>query len=146
MPLESRLEGVNRRNLKIITLNTHYKPELALERISSPVERGKQIKWKTSEWTRWFVLPRFGSKEPSPRWGGHKDRVSFNPFPLSNGHLDRVSFLLTSHGSLRPHKDHHTIGVSCLAYKALESNKWKEKKSKQANKSNKKHKWSSHKP
>jgi hypothetical protein len=69
--------------------------------------------------TRWFVLSRFGSKEPSPRWGGHKDRVSFNPFLLSNGHLDRVSFLLNSHGSLRPRKDHHTIGVSCLAYKAL---------------------------
>jgi hypothetical protein len=42
--------------------------------------------------TRWFVLPRFGSCKPTPRWGGHKDRVSFNPFPLSNGHLDRVSF------------------------------------------------------
>jgi hypothetical protein len=43
--------------------------------------------------TRWSVLPRFGSCKPTPRWGGHKDRVSFNPFPLSNGHLDRVSFL-----------------------------------------------------
>jgi hypothetical protein len=30
-----------------------------------------------------------------------------------------VSFLLNSHGSLRPCKDHHTIGVSCLAYKTL---------------------------
>jgi hypothetical protein len=30
-----------------------------------------------------------------------------------------VSFLLNSHGSLRPRKDHHTIGVSCLAYKTL---------------------------
>jgi hypothetical protein len=69
--------------------------------------------------TRWFILPRFGSKEPSPRWGGHKDWASFNPFPLLNGHLDRVSFLLNSHGSLRPRKDHHTIGVSFLAYKAL---------------------------
>jgi hypothetical protein len=128
MPLESRLEGVNRRNLKIITLNTHYKPELALERISSPVERGKQIKWKTSEWTRWFVLPRFGSKEPSPRWGGHKDRVSFNPFTLSNSHLDWVSFLPWFLGSLRPRKDHHTIGVSCFAYKALRIRMRKRKK------------------
>jgi hypothetical protein len=50
--------------------------------------------------TRWFVLPRFGSCKPSPRWGGHKDRVSFNPFPLSNGHLDRVSFLLNQMGHL----------------------------------------------
>jgi hypothetical protein len=52
--------------------------------------------------TRWFLLPRFGSNEPSPRWGGHKDRVSFNPFPLSIGHLDRVSFLLNQTGHLDP--------------------------------------------
>jgi hypothetical protein len=52
--------------------------------------------------TRWFVLLRFSSKEPSPCWGGHKDRVSFNPFPLSNGHLDRVSFLLNQTGHLDP--------------------------------------------
>jgi hypothetical protein len=66
--------------------------------------------------TRWFVLPRFGSCKPTPRWGGHKDRVSFNPFPLSNGHLDRVSFSSQSIGTLSPYKDHHTIGVSCLDY------------------------------
>jgi hypothetical protein len=41
-------------------------------------------------------------KEPSPRLGGHKDQVSFNPFPLSNGHLDRVSFLLNQTGHLDP--------------------------------------------
>ncbi|WP_206763430.1 hypothetical protein, partial [Clostridium perfringens] len=33
--------GVNRRNLKFTTLNTHYKPGLALEQISSLGERGK---------------------------------------------------------------------------------------------------------
>jgi hypothetical protein len=71
--------------------------------------------------TRWFVLPRFGSNEPSPCWGGHKDRVSFNPFPLSNGHLDRVSFLLYQSGHLDPHKDHHTLGVSFFDYKCLEN-------------------------
>jgi hypothetical protein len=38
---ESGLEGVNRRNLKFTTLNTHYKPGLALELISSPGEREK---------------------------------------------------------------------------------------------------------
>jgi hypothetical protein len=43
IPIESRLEGVNRRNLKIINLSTHYKPGLALELNSSPKERGKQI-------------------------------------------------------------------------------------------------------
>jgi hypothetical protein len=30
------------------------------------------------------------------RWGGHKDRVSFNPFPLSNGPSDRVSFFFSN--------------------------------------------------
>jgi hypothetical protein len=43
IPIESRLEGVDRRNLKFTTLNTHYKLGLALEGISSPGERGKQI-------------------------------------------------------------------------------------------------------
>jgi hypothetical protein len=44
MIIESRLEGgVNRRNLKIINLSTLYKLGLALERISRPGEREKQI-------------------------------------------------------------------------------------------------------
>jgi hypothetical protein len=41
--LESRLEGVNRRNLKIINLSTHYKSGLALEMNPSLKEREKQI-------------------------------------------------------------------------------------------------------
>jgi hypothetical protein len=36
-------------------------------------------------------FPRFGSNEPTPRWGGHEGRVFFNPFPLSIDHLDRLS-------------------------------------------------------
>jgi hypothetical protein len=42
---------VNKRNLKFITLNTHYKPGLALELNSSLKERGKtnQPKNKASE-------------------------------------------------------------------------------------------------
>jgi hypothetical protein len=39
IPIESHLEGVNKRNLKFTTLNTHYKPGLALELKSSPEER-----------------------------------------------------------------------------------------------------------
>jgi hypothetical protein len=35
---------VNRQNLKIINLSTHYKPGLVLEMNSSSKERGKQIK------------------------------------------------------------------------------------------------------
>jgi hypothetical protein len=34
---------VDRRNLKIINLSTHYKPGLALEMNPSPKERGKRI-------------------------------------------------------------------------------------------------------
>jgi hypothetical protein len=44
IPIESRLEGgggVDRRNLKIINLSTHYKPGLALEMNPSPKERAK---------------------------------------------------------------------------------------------------------
>jgi hypothetical protein len=78
--------------------------------------------------TRWFVLPRLGSCKPTPRWGGHKDQVSFNPFPLSNDHLDRVSFSSQSNGTLSPHKDHHTIGVSCLDYNWVDHKKeWRRK-------------------
>jgi hypothetical protein len=36
---ESRLEGVNRRNLKFINLSTHYKPGLELEMNLSLKER-----------------------------------------------------------------------------------------------------------
>jgi hypothetical protein len=43
IPIESRLEGVNKRNLKFINLSTHYKPGLVLELNPSPKERGKQI-------------------------------------------------------------------------------------------------------
>jgi hypothetical protein len=55
------------------------------------VKRENKSNENQHKWTRWFVLPRFGSKEPSPRWGGHKGWVYSNPFPLSNGHLDRMS-------------------------------------------------------
>jgi hypothetical protein len=52
----------------------------------------------------------------------------FNPFPLSNDHLDRVSFSPQSIGTLSPHKDHHTISVSCFDYKDVENKKWEEEK------------------
>jgi hypothetical protein len=42
IPIESRLEGVDRRNLKIINLGTHYKPGLALELNPSPKDRGNK--------------------------------------------------------------------------------------------------------
>jgi hypothetical protein len=35
-----------------------------------------------------------------------------------------VSFSPQSIGTLSPHKDHHTIGVSCFDYKDLGNKKW----------------------
>ena len=39
---ESRLEGMDRQNLKFTNLSTHYKPGLALELNPSPKERGNK--------------------------------------------------------------------------------------------------------
>jgi hypothetical protein len=39
-----------------------------------------------------------------------------------------VSFSSQSIGTLSPHKDHHTIGVSCFDYKDVESKKWGRRK------------------
>jgi hypothetical protein len=120
--------GVNRRNLKIINLSTHYKSGLALKIKSSPKERAKTNHKQIKRVTQWFVLSRFGSCKPTPRWGGHKDRVSFNPFPLSNGHLDRVSFSPQSNGTLSPHKDHHKWVSLALITKVLITRMGKKKK------------------
>jgi hypothetical protein len=169
---ESRLEGVNRRNLKFINFKHTLGSGLALELNSSQknvslakscsknaddvweptqintsketLERENKSNENQSEWTRWFVLPRFGSKEPSPSWGGHKDRVYFNPFPLSNGHLDRVSLFLNLTGHLDPARTTTHLGVSCFVYKSLENKKEKEKRSIQATRATKEHNWSSH--
>jgi len=67
--------------------------------------------------TRGFVLPRFGSCKPTPRWGGHKGRVSFNP-SLSQT-IPRIEWAFSSQslGTQSSHKGHHTIGASCLDYK-----------------------------
>jgi hypothetical protein len=58
---------VNRRNLKFTTLNTHYKPGLALELKSSLGERGKISQMEIKRMNTVICLLRFGSKEPSPR-------------------------------------------------------------------------------
>jgi hypothetical protein len=41
IPIESHLEGVDRRKLKFINLKHNYKPRLALEINPSPKERPK---------------------------------------------------------------------------------------------------------
>jgi hypothetical protein len=73
--------GVNRANLKFINLSTTTS-RVSVRNINESVrEDGKTNRGQIKSETRWFVLPRFGSCKPTPRWGGHKDRVSFNPFP-----------------------------------------------------------------
>ena len=61
IPIVSRLEGVNRWNLKIINLSIHYKPGLALEIKSSPKERVKtnQPRNKASDMVICFTEVRF---------------------------------------------------------------------------------------
>jgi hypothetical protein len=58
---ESRLEGVNRWNLKFTNLSTHYKPGLALELNPSSVERGKtkQPRNKVDEHSDFFTEVQF---------------------------------------------------------------------------------------
>ena len=132
VPWKSSRAGVNRRKLKFTTLNT-LQARVSVRIYSESGERGENKSTKKiKRMTRWFVLPRFSSKEPSPRWGGHKDRVTFNPFPLSNDPSDRVSFSSQSLGTQSSHKDHHTIGISCLNYKWVWSQERMRKKAIQA--------------
>jgi hypothetical protein len=156
---------VNRRNLEFINFKHTLRPGLALELNSSQknvslanscsrnaddvweptqintsketLEKENKSNKNQSEWTQLFVLPRFGSKEPSPRWGSHKDRVYFNPFPLSNGHLDRVSLFLNLTGHLDPARTTTHLGVSCFDYKSLENKKGKKKRPNQATRATK---------
>jgi hypothetical protein len=123
--------GVNRAKLKFTKLITTTSWVSVRNIIESAREGAKQIASEKSV-TRGFVLPRFGSCKPTPRWGGHKDRVSFDPFPLSNGPSDRVSFSSQSLRTQSSHKDHHMIGVSCLNYKWVWSQERMRKKAIQA--------------
>jgi hypothetical protein len=78
---ESSLEGVNRRNLKIINLSTNYKPGLALELNPSPKERVKN-KSKANEaddTVICFTEVRFLKTYSPLRWS---QRLGlFQPFP-----------------------------------------------------------------
>jgi hypothetical protein len=46
IPIESRLEGVNRRNLKFTTLNTHYKPGVS---VRTKIKSGREGKTNQME-------------------------------------------------------------------------------------------------
>jgi hypothetical protein len=61
IPIESRLEGVDRRNLKFINLSTHYKPGLALELKLKSGREGKtnQMRIKRMNMVICFTEVRF---------------------------------------------------------------------------------------
>jgi hypothetical protein len=124
--------GVNRANLKFINLSTITSWVSVRNMNESERESEKTNHKQIKSETQGFVLPRFGSCKPTPCWGGHKDRVSFNPLHLSNGHLDRVSFSSQSNGTQSLRKDHHTIGVSCIGYNWVDHKKEWEKEAIQA--------------
>jgi hypothetical protein len=79
-------------------------------------ERGREeSNRRVTQMNTMICFPRFSSNEPTPRWGGHKGWVFFNPFPLSINHSDRLGVSSQSQGSKRPRKDHHTLRCLLLA-------------------------------
>jgi uncharacterized protein involved in outer membrane biogenesis len=89
--------GVNRAKLKfskIITTTSRVSVRNIIESVRERVENKSQA----NNEVRHADLFYRGSVpfKPTPRWGGHKGRVSFNPFPLSNDPSDRVSFLFSN--------------------------------------------------
>jgi hypothetical protein len=125
---ESRPEGVNRRNLKIINLSTHYKPGLALELKSSPKERAKN-KSKANEMNDMvicFTEVRFLQTYSPLRWSQRPGL--FQPFPSLKRSL-RLSelFSLIKSGHLDPYKDHRNLVSLALITSCLRTRKRKKK-------------------
>jgi hypothetical protein len=67
IPIESRLEGVNRANLKFINLSTSTS-RVSIRIMNESEREGEKTNRKQirSE-TQGFVLPRFSSCKPTPR-------------------------------------------------------------------------------
>jgi hypothetical protein len=81
VPIESRLEGVNRQKLKFTNFKHNYKLGLALEIKSSPKERGKQIYQRNMEDATviYFTEVRFLKTYSPLRWSQRPGL--FQPFP-----------------------------------------------------------------
>jgi hypothetical protein len=67
IPIESRLEGVNRANLKFINLSTTTSRVSVININESEREGKKTNREQMKSETQGFVLPRFGSFKPTPR-------------------------------------------------------------------------------
>jgi hypothetical protein len=81
IPIESRLEGVNRRNLKFTSFKHNYKPGLALEIKSSPRERveNKSKANEADDTVICFTKVRFLETYSPLRWSQRPGL--FQPFP-----------------------------------------------------------------
>jgi hypothetical protein len=95
IPIESRLEGVNRADLKFTNFKHNYKPVLALELNSSPKERVKNKSQanKTDDTVICFTKVRFLQTYSPLRWSQRPGL--FQPFPSLKRSL-RPSELLFS--------------------------------------------------
>jgi hypothetical protein len=95
IPIESRLEGVNRADLKFTNFKHNYKPGLALELNSSPKERVKNKSQanKTDDTVICFTKVRFLQTYSPLRWSQRPGL--FQPFPSLKRSL-RPSELLFS--------------------------------------------------
>jgi hypothetical protein len=67
IPIDSRLEGVNRANLKFTNLITTTSRVSVRNINESKIEGAKTNRKRIKSVTRGFVLPRFGSRKPTPR-------------------------------------------------------------------------------
>jgi hypothetical protein len=68
IPIDSRLEGgVNRAKLKFTNINTTTS-RVSVRNINESAREGEKTNHKQiKSVTRGFVLPRFGSRKPTPR-------------------------------------------------------------------------------
>jgi hypothetical protein len=101
---------VDRQNLKFTNLSTHYKSGLALELIRVR-KRGKtnQPRDKADEHGDLFYR---GSVPKNLVTIEVVTKTGSQPFPSLKRSLRLSELSPQSNGSLRPHKDHHNLGVS----------------------------------
>ena len=112
---------MNRRNLKIINLSTHYKPGLALEIKASPKERAKtnhkQI--RADDTVICFTDVRFLQTYSPLRWS--QKPGLFQPFPSLKRSTRPSELFSLINGSLRPLTSTTTTWCLLLDYKLLEN-------------------------
>jgi hypothetical protein len=107
---------VNRANLKFTNFEDNYKLGLALEIDTTPKDRAKtnQQRNKADDTVICFTEVQFLQTYSPLRWSQRPGL--FQPFPSLKRSHRPSELLLSIKRDTNPHKDHHTIGVSCLGY------------------------------